>query len=116
MGLCEDVAALGANTAEALARLCDDRELYEELLGEILEDFKTYEVKPALEAGDVATATINAHSLKGVTGNLGLTPLYEQYTKMNDMLKAGQVDEAEALLEVTLVTQAKFVEAISQYV
>lgn len=115
MGLCEELAGLGANVNEALERLCNDEELYIELLTDLLDDFKEYEVKEPLMSDDIPTATLNAHSLKGVTGNLGLTPLFEQYKKINDFLKEQNVDEAEIVLEATLPLQQKFVDVIQRY-
>lgn len=112
MDIFQKLQALGADVDGALERLCDDKDLYIELLGELLEDFQTYEVKSFLDAGDYETATLNAHSLKGVTGNLGLTSLYEQYKKINDFLKMGDAEAAEAVLEATLLLQAKYIEAI----
>lgn len=116
MGVIEELVALGADVGSALERIYDDEELYVELLAELLNDFENCEVKDNLLGGDVVAATLNAHTLKGVTGNLGITPLYEQYMKINDVLKAGDTDTAEILLEATLPLQDKFIEVIKKYV
>lgn len=116
MGLQEELIALGADVGSALERICDDEELYLELLEELLEDFENCKVKEEILAGDIKKAELNAHSLKGVTGNLGLSPLYEQYKKINDALKEQDVEKAEIFLEGTIPLQEKFIAVIKKYV
>ena len=42
-----------------------------------------------MESGDRKEAFEAAHSLKGVLGNLSLTPLYEPTSEMTELLRAG---------------------------
>ena len=44
--------------------------------------------KKALEAGDLDAAFEAAHALKGVTGNLALTPIYEPVQVVTELLRS----------------------------
>ena len=67
------------------------------------------------QSEDYETATSNAHALKGVTGNLSLTPLYDSYTKIVDLYRESNFEQANALLDETLEVQQKFLDVIEKY-
>ena len=46
------------------------------------------DMRKALDNGDIEQACSNAHALKGVMGNLGITPLFKLYSDINMLLKA----------------------------
>ena len=55
-------------------------------------------LKAALEAGDLAAAFEAAHALKGVLGNLALTPAYDQVSEITELLRARtEMDYSERL-------------------
>ena len=47
------------------------------------------------EAGDKAAAFEMAHALKGVLGNLALTPIYKPLSEMTELLRAGKDPDAD---------------------
>lgn len=115
MGLMEELSELGVDTKDALARFMGNSELYERMLKKFP---KTVEESPVLayaRSEDYETATSNAHALKGVTGNLSLTPLYDRYTKIVDMYRESNFEQANALLDETLELQRKFLDVIEKY-
>lgn len=115
MGMMEDLSALGVDTKDALARFMGNSALYEKMLKKFP---KTVEDTPVLtyaQSEDYETATSNAHALKGVTGNLSLTPLYDGYTKIVDMYRESNFEQANALLTKTLEVQQKFLDVIEKY-
>lgn len=61
----------------ALARFLDDEELYEQFYGELLKDEAFEKLGLALEEKRLSDAFEYAHTLKGVIGNMGLTPMFE---------------------------------------
>ena len=75
-----ELDALGVNTQEALRRFSGNSALYVKMLGKLTAAANDLEVMPCIEKEDYETAVTNAHTLKGVTGNLSLTPLYNAYT------------------------------------
>lgn len=57
-------------------------------LGLFLKDDNFPRLKKALEEGDVESAFIAAHTLKGVCQNLALDPLYEVDVRVTEALRA----------------------------
>ena len=55
-------------------------------------------VRRAFAAGDLATAEMEAHALKGVAGNLSLTSVHKLAKSMNDALREGNEAAATKLL------------------
>lgn len=61
----------------ALARFLDDEDLYEQFYKELLNDEAFTNLGKALEDGSLHDAFEFAHTLKGIIGNMGLTPMFE---------------------------------------
>ena len=72
----EKLNAFGANTAEGLARCFGNEALYLKLVATIPGEGNFDKLKDSIAAKDLKTAFEAAHALKGVLGNLSLTPLY----------------------------------------
>ncbi len=105
MDLIKELEALGVNTEEALHRFSGNSALYLKMLGKVTTAVNDLEVMPCIEKEDYETAVTNAHTLKGVTGNLSLTPLYKAYTDITNLLREQKYAEAKELLEKTLPVQ-----------
>lgn len=116
MTLIEEMKAIGADTEDALSRFMGNDALYEKMLKKLPKVIEDTPVMSFAKSGDYETATSNAHALKGVTGNLSLTPLYSNYTTIVDLYRMGKNDEATALLSDTIELQQKFVDAIAKYI
>lgn len=71
------LANYGVNFAVVMERFVDDEELYESCLAMFLEDETCQHLGEAIKNGQYDEAFNYAHTLKGVVGNLGLTPLYD---------------------------------------
>lgn len=115
MGMIEELQAMGADTADALTRFMGNGSLYERMLKKLP---KVVDDTPVLEyanSGDFETAISNAHALKGVTGNLSLTPLFTNYTKIVDLYRSGEYEQATKLLSETVELQQKFLDVILKY-
>ena len=54
------------------------------------------------------------HTLKGVTGNLSLTPLYNAYTEITNLLREQKYDDARAALEKILPVQNDILSCIEK--
>lgn len=62
-------------------------ELFFESGGQDLE-----KIEAAVAAGDAAQGHEASHSLKGSSGSLGLTDIYEQTILIDDLLRCGELD------------------------
>lgn len=114
MDLISELEALGVNTQEAIRRFSGNTALYQKMLGKLVTAVKDLEVMPCFEKEDYETAVTNAHTLKGVTGNLSLTPIYNGYTEVVNLLREGKHDDAKAVLEKTLPIQADILACIEK--
>lgn len=105
----DSLKAFGANTDEGLARCMNDEPLYLRMVSMTLEDAGFETLKSAMEAGDAGAAFGAVHALKGTTGNVSLTPLYEPLCELTEMLRDRKlpVDGAEELLEKILALREK---------
>ena len=83
----EKLKELGANTDEGLTRCMNNEQFYFRLIGKAMSDNSFEKLKTAVETGDLDTAFELAHALKGVLGNLSLTPIYEPVSKLTEMLR-----------------------------
>ena len=77
----------GANTEEGLQRCMNNEALYLKLMNMFLENNSFNELKEALSNGDLDKAFQAAHALKGVLGNLSLTPLFDIDFEITELLR-----------------------------
>ena len=78
----------GANVDEGLGRCMGNEALYLKLVSTIPNEEKFSKLMESLEANDLDSAFENAHALKGVTGNLALTPLYDPLVEVTELLRS----------------------------
>lgn len=110
-----ELKALGANIDEAMNRFMNNKELYQKMLLKLPPNIEKLPVLSLIETGDNEGALANAHTLKGIMGNLSITPLYEGYTKIVDLFRAGKPQEAQSVLESILPVQEDIVACINKY-
>ena len=84
----EKLNDFGANTAEGLSRCAGNEALYLKLVGMIPAEANFDKLQAALQAGDLDSAFEAAHALKGVLGNLSLTPMYQVSVEITELLRA----------------------------
>jgi HPt (histidine-containing phosphotransfer) domain-containing protein len=81
------------NQEEGLKRLMNNKKLYTKLLNKFKAETNLDELKRFIETQDYENAQISAHTLKGVSGNLSLTALYEQAVAIESQIKDRSLDE-----------------------
>ena len=94
----EKLNAFGANTAEGLGRCFGNETLFLKLVATIPGEGNFDKLKTALDAGDLENAFLAAHALKGVLGNLSLTPLYTPVVEITELLRNKTAADYSALL------------------
>ena len=83
---------IGVDIEAVLDTFCDDEETYLVCLQKFVKDANYDNLIKAIEEGNPTKAFEAAHSLKGVTGNLGFTELYEQFVVITEVFRAGKID------------------------
>ena len=82
----------GADTSEGLARCMNNEDFYLKMVGMGIGDERFETIKDVLEKKDWDAAFEMAHALKGVLGNLALTPIYTPMSEMTELLRAKVAD------------------------
>ena len=100
----------------ALARMRGNKKLYVKMLGMFLagKEFENFEA--AIAENDLGKAGDLAHTIKGVTGNLSLTALFEQSAALMQQLREGTFDQAlvDAYRETYALTRGFVTQTIEQ--
>ena len=115
MGMIEDLKELGVNTEEGLKRLNGNQSFYERILRSVPKMFEKDPVDPEFPVDDYGDIIEKTHAIKGATGNLSLTPLYEAYTQIVNLLREGKPEEARKILKDILPVQEQILNTINQY-
>ena len=104
----DELIAFGADVEDGLARCMGNEELYLRLMETMKEEKGFDELQAALAEGDLESAFRAAHTLKGVLGNLSLTPLYEQACEITELLRAKTEMDYTELVDQLLATWEAF--------
>lgn len=94
----------GIDYADAMDRFGGNAELFERLALKFLDDPHFEALERSLSEGNVETAYHEAHSLKGVAGNLSFKDLYEAASRLSEALKSGDLSAAQDLIPSTRKT------------
>lgn len=70
--------------------------MYEKILVKFLDDQSFSEIGPALDQGDYETALKAAHTLKGVSANLGMDRLTDACAEIVSHIRANEPDPAKS--------------------
>lgn len=81
----------GCDTDGAMERMLDDESFYRDCLDTFLNDDHFARLGRMLNENNVREAFLSAHALKGVSANLGLTPLYKAICELVEPLRAGDM-------------------------
>ncbi|HEX5756012.1 MAG TPA: response regulator [Arenimonas sp.] len=91
----------GFDVAEAVERMAGNAGLFVRLLRGFAAEYRDYptQLRALLDAGDVDAAARMAHALKGVSGNLSATQLFEASKALEQVLRSGDAEAQERLLQ-----------------
>lgn len=56
-----------------------------------------------------------AHAIKGASGNLAVTPIYDLYSEFVRLLREQQPEQAKELLQKALPVQNEIIDCIERY-
>jgi len=77
----------GVNVNEGMARCMNNEAFYLRMVNMSLGDQNFNALRASVESNDRKAAFEAAHALKGVTGNLSLTPLYNKVCELTEQLR-----------------------------
>ena len=81
-------AAMGGDLEGVRGRLLTDDRI-RKFVGIFLEDKSFENLRTSLDEGNIAEAFRAAHTMKGISRDLGFTPLFEASSKLSDALRPG---------------------------
>lgn len=92
--LIRNLAEYGADVNCVNSRFLGDLDLYTRFFHGLFEETSIRTLEKSMMAGDCKHAFEAAHELKGIAGNLGLTPFYQSVSALVEMLRSGDFDSA----------------------
>ena len=96
------LAEWGCDVAAARERLMEDDDLFENCLNIFVKDSNFQELGRYIKSGMYKQAFDCAHTLKGVAGNLGITPIYDATSNLVEELRNSRYDRLEELYKALL--------------
>ena len=108
----EKLRAYGADVDEGMGRCMNNEVFYLRLVNMAADDGGFEKLRAAMENGDRKGSFEAAHALKGMLGNLALTPVSRPASELTELLRSETGDETEArpLLEEILTQRAKLLQ------
>ena len=99
----DSLRAWGADVDDGMKRCMNNEAFYLRLIVKAMQETSCDDLKQAVENGDLTRGFEIAHALKGVTGNLALTPIDKPVREITELLRAGTQDGCSALLDEILI-------------
>ena len=115
MGVLEDLRALGVDVDGGLKRIGGNEALYKRLLNTFVKSMKGQEISPDFDTTNYEDVKEKAHAIKGTSGNLSITPVFEAYSEIMDLLRAEKPEEAKVLLQKIIPVQEEIIRCIEKY-
>ncbi len=104
----------GIDYAGAIERFGGNAALYERLACKYVNDPHFESLAAALRQGDAETAYHEAHSLKGVAGNLSFADLYQAASALSDVLHDGDLAAARTAFPSVREAHERVIDALVQ--
>ena len=107
----EELRTLGVDVDKILGTLNGKQALYERLI------FKFYDLveKSNLTEDNLEGIYERVHALKGAAGNLGITPLFEEYVKILTLIREDKMSQVSVAIREMLPVQEKILGCIKTY-
>lgn len=96
LGILEDY---GVDVKEGLNRCMNKEDFYLKMVGMALKNDYFNKLGDALAKNDLASAFEAAHALKGVMGNLSITPIYKPLAVLTEKLRAKEAADYVSMYE-----------------
>ena len=103
----EQLRAFGADVDTGLSRCMGSEAFYLRMVGMLFGERNFDALERAVEADDLKAAFEAAHALKGVLGNLALTPLSEPVSELTEQLRSGTPGDYRPQVQAILAKLAE---------
>lgn len=97
--LMDKLRKAGVDVNGTLERFMNNEPIYEKFLKKFLADTNYSQLEKTIGERDYTEALKYAHTLKGVSGNLGLTEIFSITEKMVAMIRNNDLDGIDAKFE-----------------
>lgn len=104
----------GGDYDDTMARFMGNESMYLRILPMLFQDENLGKLDSALRNGDFEAAFAAAHTLKGVTGNLGLSPLYHAVCAMVEALRTRDTSANYSSLYQTIADEFERVKQLQE--
>ncbi len=98
MNLQEACEKINVNYKDTLERFCGNEVIYKKFLKRFLEDGTYSNLEQAWEERDYEEIEKNAHTLKGLAGNLGLESLFNNSNNLFQTIKKKEYKDIERII------------------
>lgn len=116
MSLFDELKDLGVNVDEGMERLMGNASIYEKMLGKFVKMIKDSSISMEdFGCTDCTEIIEKAHAIKGASGNLSVTPIYESYTEVVNLLRSNEPEQAKQVFEKNLPIQDEIIKCIEKY-
>lgn len=112
----EELLKSGIDTDDALCRCMGNKALLEKLYKAFPETVRNMKMQEKFENGDFSAALSGAHLLKGMTGNLSMTVLFEGYSEIVSLLRDLRTEEAFEKYKKILPVQEEIIKITEKYI
>ena len=103
----EKLKEIGVDTEMGLTRCMNNEAFYFRLIGMCAGDANFAKLQDAVASNDLDAAFEASHALKGVLGNLALTPLFTPASEMCELLRSRTEMDYGPLLEQLMQAKAQ---------
>lgn len=81
----------GCDVQGAMGRFLNNEDFYGKCFGKFVNDKSFQAIGDAIKAGDAKAAFAAAHDLKGISANMGITPIYDKVVSIVEEFRAGRI-------------------------
>lgn len=114
MGLFENLKDLDVNIEEGLDRFMGNASLYKRMIGKFVTMMESTSIQSDFDSKNYTQIMEKAHSIKGVAGNLSISPLYKAYSDIVTLLRNNQPEKAKEVFDEILPIQTKILDCIKK--
>ena len=110
----EKLKDYGADVKAGMERCMNSQDFYFRMIEMLLQEKSFDQLEDALNSNDLDRAFEAAHALKGVVGNLSLTPLYIDVVEITEYLRNRTSMDYTAFLNKILAEKEKLAKLVSE--